>query len=314
LKTPALFLKPENKMNKFQTIIINIIATFLSFIPKNSGKHIGVFFGKLWFAFDRKHRFIAIHNLKKIYSDKMSFREIKKLARKNLIFHAVTTVEILRLKRLSPEQIMDEIEEVEGFENFLKAKKSNRPVFLLSAHFGNWELMALSAPLILGEPIHLIARKLDFEPMDSLIKNIRKKTGNIVIDKKQSATMISGILRKNGVVGVLTDQRALINFSVEVPFMGHMSRTNRGLALFDLRYKPEIVPIFCYRLKNGRYKMKFYPPIKRPLKSNFKKDLIKYTEIYNKVISDKIYETPDHWFWFHDRWEKKEDFFGKKKK
>lgn len=301
-------------MNKLQKIILNMIAVFLSFIPKSTGRYIGIFFGKLWFAFDRKHRFMAIHNLKKIYSDKMSFYEIKKLARKNFIFHAVTTVEILRLKRLSPEQIMNEIEEVEGFENFLKAKRAGRPIFLLSAHFGNWELMALSAPLILGEPIHLIARKLDFEPLDALIKGIRKKTGNIVIDKKQSATMISGILRKKGIVGILTDQRSLLNVSVQVPFMGHTAKTNRGLALFDLRYKPEIVPTFCYRLENGKYKMKFYPPVKRPVKSDFKNDLKKYTEIYNKVLSEKIYETPDHWFWFHDRWEKKEEFFGKKKK
>ncbi|MDY0132980.1 MAG: lysophospholipid acyltransferase family protein [Desulforegulaceae bacterium] len=299
-------------MQKLQTIIINMIANFLSFIPKSTGRYLGIFFGKIWFAFGKKRRFIAIHNLKKIYSDKMSPVEIKKLARKNFIFHSITTFEILRLKRLSKSQIINEIEKVEGFENYLKAKKSNRPIFLLSAHFGNWELMALSAPLILHQPIHLIARKLDFEPLDQLIKTIRRKTGNLVIDKKQSATMISQILRKKGVVGVLTDQRALGNSAVDASFMGHPSKTNKGIALFDLRYKPEIVPIFCYRLENGKYKLKFFPPLKRPLRSDFKKDLKTYTEIYNKVLGEKIYQTPEHWFWFHDRWEKKEDLFGKK--
>lgn len=301
-------------MKNAEYIIINAIVTFLSFLPKKTGKNIGIFLGKIWFAFDKKHRLMAIHNLKKIYSDKLSKNQIRQLARNNFIFHAVTFFEIIRLKRLSPKQILSEIESIEGLDNYFKAKNKNRPVFILSAHFGNWELMAVSAPLLLGHPISLIARKLDSDSLDKIIKEIRSKTGNEIIDKKHSATRISKVLRKKATIGILPDQRSMFNVSVIAPFMGHAAKTNRGLALFDLRYGPEIVPIFSYRQKNGKYKIKLLPALKRPVRQNFKQDLKTYTTIYNEVISKEIYKNPDHWFWFHDRWEKKDELFKSKKK
>lgn len=296
-------------MNSNLDNLIEDLADLFSKIPKSTGRKLGYIAGRLWFALGKKHRKMAVYNLTKIYGDKLSKKEIFQLARKNFIFHAVTFFEIVRLKRLTPEEVMNEVEEVEGLENYLEAKKSGKPIFILSAHFGNWELMALAAPILMGHPIDVIARKLDFGPLDKVIKKIRVKTGNRVIDKKQNANMIRNALKEKHTIGILPDQRALTTSSVIVPFMGIPAKTNKGLAMFDLRYKPEIVPVFSYRLKNGKYKIKILPMVKRPKRSDLAEDVVKYTAIYNEVISKEIYENPDHWFWFHDRWVKKGKLF-----
>ncbi|PIE75176.1 MAG: hypothetical protein CSA18_01195 [Deltaproteobacteria bacterium] len=301
-------------MKKIEFIIINLLVTLFSLLPKQGGRYLGIFMGKLWFAFDKKHRIIALHNLSKVYSPKFSPRKIKKIAKNNFIFHAITFFEIIRLKRLSNKQILNEIDSVEGLDNYFSAKKKGKPVFMMSAHFGNWELMAAAAPLIIKHPIYLIARKLDSNALGKITNQIREKTGNKVIDKKQSATRVRQIIKEKQTIGILPDQKAMINVSVEAPFLGYMAKTNRGLALFDLRYKPEIVPIFSYRLKNGKYKLKIFPPLKRPKRTDFKKDIKIYTTIYNDFISREIYKNPEHWFWFHDRWKEKEALFSKKNK
>lgn len=152
-------------MNSNLDNLIEDLADLFSKIPKSTGRKLGYIAGRLWFALGKKHRKMAVYNLTKIYGDKLSKKEIFQLARKNFIFHAVTFFEIVRLKRLTPEEVMNEIEEVEGLENYLEAKKSGKPIFILSAHFGNWELMALAAPILMGHPIDVIARKLDFGPL-----------------------------------------------------------------------------------------------------------------------------------------------------
>ena len=71
----------------------------------------------------------------------------------------------------------------EGGYNYLKALQEGRGVMLITAHMGNWELMAASTALKFGKPLAVVVRPLDYEPLNMIAKELRESTGNKIIEK-----------------------------------------------------------------------------------------------------------------------------------
>src|SRR5262245_26209386 len=68
----------------------------------------------------------------------------------------LSLVEFLRLSRWTPERIAERVQ-LDGFERLREAMRSGRGVVVITAHFGNWDLLAcLSARL--GVPLHVVTR------------------------------------------------------------------------------------------------------------------------------------------------------------
>ena len=74
----------------------------------------------------------------------------------------------------------------EGFENYARAHAQGKGVLILTAHFGNWELLAYAHGL-LGHPITLVHRPMHNPLFDRAIAAIRTASGTRVIKKKAAA-------------------------------------------------------------------------------------------------------------------------------
>ncbi|MFC1816247.1 lysophospholipid acyltransferase family protein [Thermodesulfobacteriota bacterium] len=285
--------------------IIKTALIILAEIPRRQFVRLSVPLGKIWYGLDHYHRRIAYENMLTAYGHELKSVKIKQMVRANFVQLVRVILEIPSLLKLNKNNIETYVE-FRGQHHLEQALSRGSGIIILTAHLGNWELMALVVSLKFGVPFNIMARPLDFLPMDRVITEIRSRTGNQVIDKDKSAGEVSSLLRKNQLVAILLDQNSSWYEGVYVPFFGKTACTNKGLAMFAMRYKTTVIPVFNVREKDGRYRIIFNPPVDLVRSGNVSGDIIENTARFNQIIETHIRMAPDNWLWVHRRWRIKE--------
>lgn len=289
------------EMNREHTLYMAIRTFFscLSFSPLNLGRQLGSLLGCLFFLCNAKHRNIALNNLTHAFGGQKGPEHIRRLARRVFGNLACVLFEIgwsLRLK----EQDFHKYFHIEGLSNIKGACGRGKGVLVLSAHVGNWELLTIVAAII-GYPLSIVVRPLDFRPMEAFFKKLRTRFGGKLIPKKHSMRMVLRSLQKGEMVAFLMDQNVDWYDGVFVDFFGRPACTNKGLALLALHTGAPVVPIFLVRDKSC-FKAEIGPEVPLIQTGDKTKDIEANTEQYNKIIESFIRRYPDQWLWVHQRW------------
>jgi Kdo2-lipid IVA lauroyltransferase/acyltransferase len=293
----------QNEMQALDRVAYTVIKgafKVLSRIPRPLMARAAVLVGRLWYALDAYHRNIALNNLQLAFGNELSWRQREQLIRANFIQFATTALQMPSLMRVNRDNL-DTYVTFSGIDNVKKALSHGKGLIFLTGHFGNWELMSISSALKLG-PAYVLARPLDFRPMDKFLTELRSRSGNTIVDKQDSANRVRRILRDQQMLGILLDQNAAWYEGVYVRFFGQPACTNRGLAMFALRYGTPVVPAYNIRGTDGRYQIIFEPHLPVVTTGDARQDMIKNTALYNRAIEQFIRKAPDHWFWVHRRW------------
>ncbi|MEW6673998.1 MAG: lysophospholipid acyltransferase family protein [Thermodesulfobacteriota bacterium] len=290
-----------NSKDNLNFRLIKAGLNMLARIPRKQLVGLARPLGRLWYAIDHYHRRIASDNLSSAFGRELSPAGIRSLARDNFVQLVRVMLEIPSLLNLSKENL-DTYVEFSGLEHFEAALARGTGVLVLTAHLGNWELMAVATALKYEIPFHVMVRPLDYTPMDRVLTEIRSRTGNRVLDKDKSAAEVSTLLRENQVVGILLDQNSSWYEGVYVPFFGKTACTNKGLAMFAMRYGATVLPAFNIRQPDGRYRVIISPPVDLVRSGNVGDDIVENTSCFNKIIEDHIRLAPDNWLWVHRRW------------
>ena len=211
-----------------------------------------------------------------------------------------------RMPRLDSKNIHDWIG-YEGYEYFEQAQRGGRGVLFMTAHLGNWELSA-TAHALLGHPMHVMVRTFDNPRLDRMIDDYRTIHGNRAIRKQDYGRALLQALKNNEAVGVLVDQNALGDDAVFVDFFGVKAAATSGFAKIAMRTGAPVIPGFAlWDGKDGRYVLKFYPPLELLETGNPEKDLVTNTQLCQSKIEEVIRDYPDQWLWIHRRWKHRPD-------
>ena len=98
---------------------------------------------------------------------------------------------------------------LDGFENFATAQARGKGVLFLTGHMSAWEL-APFAQALFGYPLHFLVRAIDNPRVDALVTRYRCLSGNLPIEKNQSARAVLKVLAAGGTVGILADHNTLL--------------------------------------------------------------------------------------------------------
>ena len=258
------------------------------------------FLGRVWFHLDRRHRQIALSNLKIARGEELSENERRAIARRNFIHLAQVLLELPYLRKLTPDDL-DGYVAFHGVEHFERALKKGRGVLLLASHFGNWELMALAFSLRY-RPVHIVVRPLDNLFLDTQIAKIRTRGGNQLIPKKGSVQKMLRLLKAGDAVALLLDQNPVWDEGVFVPFFNEIACTNKVLSIIALRTGAPVIPVFNLRQPDGTYRVFFEPEIVLSTSGDTTRDVEENTAKYNRIIETYVRSHPEQWFWVHRRW------------
>ena len=286
---------------ELQYRLLKLMFTILSAIPASLFTKLAFPIGRLWYVIDSRHRNIAFNNMRMAFGGKKTPAEIRNLIKANFVQLARVALELPSLMKLNHRNV-DAFVTAEGLHHLREAHAAKAGVIVLSAHFGNWELMVRSWPFLTGHPCNGVVRSLDYEPMERLQAEIRGATGAQLVDKTEAKTVVVELLQNNELVGILLDQAASWYEGVFVPFFGQIACTNKGLATLALLLNTVVLPVFTFRQPDGRYKTVISKPVPTIRTGDFEKDILLNTEQYTREIEKNIRLAPDHWFWVHRRW------------
>lgn len=286
-----------------KTIATGIILFCFRCVPLSIRK---LFFASLLMVFYHtvaKHRLITLHNLHRAFPEK-NMEELIRIAKGVYRNLAITAAEFFGMPAITRENLHEWVE-LEGLEHFEAGIAQGKGLLTIIAHFGNWELMPVTAPFFLN-PSYIIYRPLDSPVLDNMVEYVRTINGNVMVKKGGSGKRIIELLNDNRSIGILSDQNVAAREGVFVDFFGRQACTGVGLAVLALRSGAPVLPMFMARQKSGKYKFILKPLVEISRSGDYEQDLLDNTQRFTKVVEDTVREYPDQWFWLHQRWKTKE--------
>ncbi|MEJ2422588.1 MAG: hypothetical protein P8018_12960 [Acidobacteriota bacterium] len=178
-------------------LAVACLRLFLAPMPSSLRVTFGMGLGWLAYRVDKRHRNVALDNLKVSYPDKDEAwrRRTARMAFQNL---GRLLVEIPFQKAKVRRRL--ESTRIEGWEYLQEASQQGRGYFLVSGHFGNWEWIA-HLQGALGHPLWMITRPMDNPYLESFTAKRRECTGNRVVHKRQAVReIVKGLKQGLGIV------------------------------------------------------------------------------------------------------------------
>lgn len=252
------------------------------------------------FHTQRRYRTVALANLRRAFGGAWDEARVQRVARESFQHLGMTLVEFfLRMPRITPEEVDREVRFL-GQEYYEEAFARGKGILLITAHYGNWEIMG---PRLFraGYRVSAVSRTADDPGLEQMLEEIRARSGLQVIPRRQAARQGLAALRRNEILGILLDQNTLEG-GVFVPFFGYPASTAAGPAVFALKTGAALVPTFCIRERDGTHTMKTWPPIYPVSTGDRARDVERLTAEVTSVIEKQIRERPELWFWLHNRW------------
>ena len=279
--------------------LIRMIVLLMSYIPLPLAQFKGKGLGTVAYLIPMSRKAVALENIRLSFP-RMTEWEAKRFLRKIYRHFGQMLFEIPHIFRMRPHNV-DKYVLFQNQEHLINALSKKRGVFLLTAHFGNWELMCAAASIRFGNTA-VVARPADFAPMDRMINELRSRFGTEIIPKQKGMRRILTLAKENKIVGILLDQNVDWYEGTFVPFLGRWACANKGLALLALRTGTPVVPVFSVRQRDGRYRLIFEREVELVRTGDKTRDVEDNTALFTAIIESYVRHYPDHWFWFHKRW------------
>ena len=218
---------------------------------------------------------------------------------KNIVW---TTLELFSWQR-DAKIINEWTSEIQGREYIDAAFAGGRGVIFVTAHIGNWE----HAAAWVGHNYDMtgIARHPDSSYQKELINAMRLSTGLKIMGKDEPMTRAVGILKKNGGLGIVSDQHGG-GEGITTPFFGIETQSAQGAAVFAYLTGAPIIPVQSIRLSPFHFRIEVSPPITWHKEKDRTATINAITVLVNKAIENMVLRTPGQWLWEHRRFRERE--------
>lgn len=274
------------------------LARTVGLLPWRWAQKAGAVLGLFWFYVVRIRRGVVFHNLSIAFPDRSS--EHAEIASKAYRHFGISAFEFLKMNSMSGEEIAARVFS-NGMEHFEKADEKKRGVIVVTAHFGNFDLLACSQAAK-GLPLAIVSRDLHGSGANRFWMNTRKRYGLVVFPEKRSARRLVSWLRSGMAVGLVVDQRTPAERGgIFERFMECKAWTTTAPAKLALRTGAALIPVRIERRADGNHDLVVEPEI--PIPEGPADEVVKkITRQINDVVSGWIESRPDHWMWLHRRW------------
>lgn len=282
------------------------LVAFLQALPLRLVARLGRWGGSLAYWLDRRHRRVALDNLRLCFSREKTPLQIRRLAKENFRRIGENFACAVKTAAMSAEQLRDHVEFHVPPE--LAAHASEKPnVVVAIGHFGNFELYARFGQFLPGYQCVTTYRGLRQPSLDHLLQSMRTRSGCLFFERRFEANALKATMNKPGILlGLLADQR---QGGLNLPFMGHLCSTSAAPAIFALRYRCTLFTGICYRVGLAKWRLEASPAIPTRLNGQARPVADLMLEI-NRAFEAAVRRDPANWFWVHRRWKGQETKSG----
>ncbi len=173
------------------------------------------------------------------------------------------------------------------------------PIIALSAHTGNWELLAAFLAQT-GVAVVTIGRKMRIQAFQNVVMRYREhhKVHTIWREGIYRQRELVKLMKKGGILAALVDQDTVVS-DTSSEFFGHYVNVPSSLIDYGKRINARFVTTFNFKKENGQFLI-----LVDEISQNCTSQEI--IDIYNKRLEEHIRKFPTQWVWFHKRWRTQE--------
>ena len=276
---------------------------FLIFILPSSLQNLLAKFLAFAFMKLKKKRFhIVMTNLDLAFGETKTKEEKLEIAKKCYYnFAKYLGINFILNQNTTKQKILEQV--VFKNEHFLlDAIKSDRPIIVTTAHFGQWEIFPLAVAAHFG-PSSVLGRKLDSSVMDKILRANRAQFDVELIDKNGGAKDILKALKARRIVGILVDQNTAPKDGIKVQFFGKDVLHTPAASVLAQKTNALIINAFIYQKGENLNEICFEQPI--DISTFDKEDAVqKATQMQCSACEEMVRARPEEYFWFHQRFKR----------
>lgn len=270
---------------------------------RKKARAFGEFLGWLWIDVLGVRRGVIAQNLE-IAFPFMEAKEKQEIGRLSVRRMAGDFSEVLIIPQIHQKWVEENIV-LEGEENLKAAQALGKGVYVLTLHLRSGDIAA-AVLSFLGHRLHLISKKIKTRWLNDLWFHFRGGQGVKYIDAHSDKTAfeILRAIKSKEMVIFVADQFIGRPFAVETRFFNRKTGTPYGLALFYLKTRSPVVPIYSYEGSDNKLHIVIEKALdlESLVTSDQNENIRRLTQKFNDVMEQIITQHPKDWMWVHRRW------------
>ena len=256
--------------------------------------------GDLVYVFWSRGRRNVHDNMRHVLGPDATDREIRDTARRSFRNYLRLLVDFARHSYTDPATINGRLRAT-GWEHLDRAFEHGKGVLLVATHLGNWEI-AGTALASRGYRVSAVSESLGNERINRLATKSRAQLGIELIPMEYALKRVYRALRRNEVVGLVTDRPLPSDKGTPVEFFGKCITWPTGPAVLALRTGAKIVTGYLVRGENHDYIGEVLPPLAVETTGDRESDVQRITQQIVRIQEDLIKRYPDQWYMFRRMW------------
>jgi len=284
-------------MDRFVYILYRAVSRSIALLPLGLVFRLGTVAGWLAYFLFIPYRRLALANLAIAFGGEKTPGELRRMARAHFARLGGNFLSSVKVATLPPDEILARVH-IEQREFFSSPEATSRGVVLAISHMGNWELLAQVCPLIFPNRAGTIYQRLGNPYVDADLRATRARQGLRLFERKDGFLGAIALIRDGGGgVGVLIDQHAG-DKGIWCPLFGRLASTTPLAATMALRSGAILLPAAICTEGPGRWRLAVAPPVD----TTATRDPALLTAQVNEALEKLIRQSPEDWFWVHNRW------------
>jgi KDO2-lipid IV(A) lauroyltransferase len=242
---------------------------------------------------------ITLHQIARVFPERTA-EDHARICKESYHNLGIVLAELVAFPHISP----DEMRAMTRYTNrhlFDRAHEQGRSIVLVSAHYGNWEVMAAGFPLYFSCPTLIVVFPQYNQTADAILNRYRSQTGNTLVQMSGAARAMMRRLQEHGSVAMLADQNALPEHGLVMDFLGFPASVYHAPASLALRYNSAMIVGFCEREDDGTYTSRLHEIDHSDL-SFTPEGVRELTRRHVALLEAQIRSRPELWSWQHRRW------------
>jgi len=285
-------------LNRVLESLLNVLVGALRRMPLERVAWLGRTLGALAWHLDSRHRRIATENIALSFPEWPAER-VCQTAAENFRRIGEAYACSVRIPGMSLAELGDRVQYV-GLEGCIPPPGRN--LVVATGHFGNFDLLSLSAQVIPDRHSATTYRAQKVKALEAVFQRLRNLTGVQFIERRGGVNALKGLFeRGDAILALFSDQHGG-GHGLWLPLLGRDCSCSPAAAVMALRYKAALGMAICFRTGPARWRIECGPVIATHAPDGTERTVEAITRDVMAAYEVAIRRDPANWFWVHRRW------------
>ena len=282
-------------LRKVRYRVLRAAIRFIRLLPYSLALNVFRFLGMIAYLVDPFHRKIAGIQMRAALGLHNPWRIVLKV----FMNQGDILIDMIKYAYMSTEEIKAKII-VEGKEHLDEALARGKGLLLFTGHIGNWETLSHFSR-ILNVEFCIMAEVREDPLLESIVDDIRSRSGATILPPKGKALMLIKELRKGRTIGMVVDSRGELKDGLFCTIFGLPAPTNPAPAFIAIKGDALVLPVYIVKL-HGTYHIRILKAVDAADYGEGPGAIQALSDFMQSTLASAVWQYPDQWFWLYSRW------------